>query len=157
MKLITRVSKRDDDPILQLEPHIFTLQRVPSQRLRLCCLAEPTFQRPMQHPEQLEAWLDRESIPPSPETPALPPGTAQALVLPTSTPSPSAARMTKGRSSSAARGMGRCIWHTGLCQEQRAHPKSPSCPDTSSSLPPARGPAALWLTLGSPAWTSCWN
>lgn len=71
MKLITHVSKGDDDPILQMEPHIFTLQCISKQCPRLCCLAEPTFQGPMQHPEQLEDWPDRENIPPSPETPAL--------------------------------------------------------------------------------------
>lgn len=42
------------------------------------------------------------------------PGTAGALVLPTSNPSLSTARVGKEGSSSSARGMGRCVWHTGM-------------------------------------------
>lgn len=71
MKLITCVSKGDDDSVFQLGPRIFTLQCVSSQLPRLHCLAEPPFQVQMQHPEQLEDWPDRESIPPSSGTPAL--------------------------------------------------------------------------------------
>lgn len=82
------------------------------------------------------------------------PGTAQALALPTCTPSPSTARAAKEGSSSPDGGMGRYVWQTGTCQRWRAHPACPSCPDTSSSLPPARDPAALWLALSTPAWIS---
>lgn len=71
-----------------------------------------------------------------------------------SSPSPSTARVAEEGSSSLARGTSRCVCHAGMCQGPTAHPVCPFCPDTSLSLPPARDPAAFWLALSTPAWTS---
>lgn len=85
MKLIIHVNKEDDDSVLQLGSHIFTLQCVSSQFPSLA--AQLPFQG-LQHPEQLKDWSNRESIPPSLETLAQ---CSRHLVLSTSNPNPSTA------------------------------------------------------------------
>lgn len=154
VKLITRVSKWDDDLVLQLGPCIFTLQCISSQLPKLHCLAEPLFQGKMQHPEQLEDWPNREGILSSLGTPVLrsrhhaSPGAAHVH------PQPEHCQSSRGGERSLARGTGRCVCHVGMCQGPRAHPRCQSCSDTSSSLPPAKDPAALRLALSTPACTS---
>jgi len=154
MKLLTRVSKRDNDSALQLGPHIFTVQRVYSQLPRLQRLAEPLFQGQTENPEQLEDWPKRESIPPSLGPLPCAPGTTRAPPLPTSIPRPSTARPAEEGSSSLPRGTGGCVCHAGMYQGPSAHPTCQSCPDTSSSLPAAGDPAALWLAVSPAAWSS---
>lgn len=150
-KLITRVSKQDDDSVLQLGSRIFTLQCVSSQFPSQA--AQPPFQG-LQHPEQLEDWSNRESIPPSLGTTGCVPGT---WCCPH--PTPTQALLEQSRREAAPQpgaqagmsGTLACAWTEGMSST------CPFCPDTSSSLPPGGDSAALWLVLSTPDWTIFWS